>query len=334
MERYDRQIKFNGFGENGQENLMSSTLMVMGAGALGTHVSEMLVRMGVGKLIIIDMDIVEITNLHRQALYTEKDAEHLTLKVDACKEKLCQINGNVEIVTINTELNSSNISTILKKYQPDIVIDSMDNFEIRFLINEACHKYDIPWVYGAALGSKGSVYGIDYKGPCLKCLMETLPLTGESCAINGVLPPVVSLIASIEVSEVIRYLSGRGFSKQLITVDTFKIGFQTINIDELENKDCEVCKKQVYEHLNKNLLTTVQSNCGSVYTLRFDESVFNQKLPGKTIRSSAFVKLMTYKKYKLTLFKDGRMNVYGISRKEEANALYHEITEKISEYTV
>lgn len=83
-------------------------------------------------------------------------------------------------------------------------------------------------------------------------------------------------------------------------LNTFKIGFQTINIDELENKDCEVCKKQVYEHLNKNLLTTVGSNCGSVYTLRFDESVFNQKLPGKTIRESAFVKLMTYKKYKLT----------------------------------
>lgn len=117
-------------------------------------------------------------------------------------------------------------------------------------------------------------------------------------------------------------------------LNTFKIGFQTINIDELENKDCEVCKKQVYEHLNKNLLTTVQSNCGSVYTLRFDESVFNQKLPGKTIRENAFVKLMTYKKYQLTLFKDGRMNVHGILQKEEANALYHEISKKISEYTV
>lgn len=334
MERYDRQMKFNDFGENSQKKLMSATLMVMGAGALGTHVSEMLVRMGAGKLIIIDMDIVEMTNLHRQALYTEKDAEDMTLKVNAAKEKLCQINRNVEIVPINTEINSSNISAILRKYQPDIVIDSMDHFEIRFLINEACHKLDIPWVYGAAVGSKGSVYGIDFKGPCLKCLMETLPSTGESCAINGVLPPLISLIASMEVSEVIRYLSGKGFSKQLITVDTFKIGFQTKNIDELKNEDCVVCKNRIYEQLNKNMLPTVQSNCGSVYTLRFDESVFNHELPGKTIRASAFVKLLTYKKYKLTLFKDGRMNVHGISRKEEANALYHEMIEKLSEYPV
>src|SRR5699024_3111913 len=100
MDRYDRQVKFRGFGGSGQEKLKQSTVMVMGAGALGTHVSELLTRMGAGQLVVIDMDIIEMTNLHRQTLYTEKDVQLMKPKVEALKEKLEEINSEVEIITL------------------------------------------------------------------------------------------------------------------------------------------------------------------------------------------------------------------------------------------
>lgn len=330
MERYDRQIKFNSFGVHGQEKMMSSAIMVMGAGALGSHVSEMLTRMGAGRIIVIDMDIIEMSNLHRQTLYTEKDAERMRPKVEVLKERLGEINSDADIITVNIELDSNNISAILQKYQPDIVIDGMDHFEIRFLINEACHKYDIPWIYGAAVGSKGSVYGIDFKGPCLKCLMETMPTTGESCEINGVLPPVITQVASMEVSEAIRLLSRQGFSGKLISADSFKMDYRTMDAGPLKSESCKVCGQGIYELLDKNDFTAVQSNCGNVYTLRFHEDIFHGNFPGDVIRQNQFVKFISYKEYEMTLFKDGRMNVYGLSDVDDANILYREITNQIN----
>ncbi|CAM4344729.1 HesA/MoeB/ThiF family protein [Lacicoccus alkaliphilus] len=330
MDRYDRQIRFQGFSESGQENLSRATVMVMGAGALGTHVSELLTRMGAGKLITIDMDIVEMTNLHRQTLYTEEDVRLMKPKVEALKEELGQINSDVVIKTLNTELASNNIIGILKEHQPDIVIDAMDHFEIRFLINEACHKLGIPWVYGAAVGSKGSVYAIDFDGPCLKCLMDTMPASGESCEINGVLPPVITQTAGIEVSEAIRFLSGAGFSKKLITIDTFGMNYKTMNIDALKNDDCTVCGQHNYEHLEKETFRPVQSNCGRVFTLRFDDEIFEEELQGKIIKENRFVKFINYDGYDMTLFNDGRMNVYGLEGQEEAETLYLEIAGSLS----
>lgn len=213
MSRYDRQTRFHPFGEDGQHQLSTSQILVFGAGALGSHIIDQLARMGANHLTVIDMDIVETSNLHRQTLYDEEDAYHLVAKVEAVKNKVSQINSEVTLTAYDVEVTSSNIEDIVSEINPDIIIDGMDNFKVRFLINEVCHKYEIPWVYGAAVGSKGTVYGIDYQGPCLKCLMQTIPETGESCAINGVLPPIVSIVASYEVAEVIRYLSGKGFSK-------------------------------------------------------------------------------------------------------------------------
>ena len=330
MDRYDRQVKFEGFGKDGQQSLRNSKIMVMGAGALGTQVSELLTRMGAGKLIAVDKDIIEMTNLHRQTLYTEEDVKLMKPKVDALKEKLQQINSEVEIITLNTELAPHNILKILKEHKPDIVIDSMDHFEIRFLINEACHKLNIPWVYGAAVGSKGSVYAIDSSGPCLKCLMDTMPATGESCEINGVLPPAITQTAGIEVSEAIRFLSGKGFSKKLNTIDTFGMNYKTMNIDALKDHDCLVCGQHKYEHLEKDTFRPVQSNCGRVYTLRFDDDIFHKEISGEIIKQNKFVKFITYNGYDMTLFKDGRMNVHGLDGQDEAERLYREIDGKLS----
>lgn len=168
MQRYNRQMRYHAFGEDGQIALSNATILILGAGALGSHVAELLARMGAHHLAIVDMDIVELSNLHRQALYTEDDAHHMVPKVHAVKQKIEHINSNVNVQTYYQEIDSTTIEDIFKAVNPDIVIDGMDHFKIRYLINEACHKHHIPWVYGAAVGSKGTVYGIDFKGPCLK----------------------------------------------------------------------------------------------------------------------------------------------------------------------
>lgn len=325
MQRYHRQTRFSPFGENGQDALMHANILILGAGALGSHVAEQLARMGAHHLTIVDMDIVEVSNLHRQALYTEDDALNVIPKVHAVKEKIAHINSNVDVTTYYQEIDSTNIETLFQEVQPDIVIDGMDHFKIRYLINETCHKYQIPWVYGAAVGSKGTVYGIDFEGPCLKCLLKQMPSSGESCAINGVLPPVIAQVASYEVSEAIRYLSGHGFSRKLITLDAFNIDYKAMNVDVLKDASCEVCEHQHYTLLETKQQQQIESLCGKTYLFRYESSVFDyaEHFPGDIVKATSFAKLIKDGTYDITLFKDGRMNVYGIEDDDEAYQLYH-----------
>lgn len=331
INRYNRQSRYRRFGEEGQRRLQTMNVMILGAGALGSNLAEMLTRMGVHEISIIDMDIVELSNLHRQALYDEEDAQQMLPKVEALKSKLNKINATTKINTLYEELTSTNIEKILSDHNPDIVMDGMDHFEIRYLINEACHKLQIPWIYGAAVGSKGTVYAIDYKGPCLKCLLQAIPNTGESCAINGVLPPVINQVVSIQVSELMRYASGEGFSKKLITVDTFELKQQAINIDGLKNNECHVCEQDDYELLNKTQFSQIESMCGNAYLFRFNKQAFNYAtyFPGHIIKENPFAKLIQYKDVNCTLFRDGRMNVHGIEDESTARQLYEEFNKQL-----
>lgn len=331
IERYQRQLRFPQFGEAGQRQLMAMHVMVVGVGALGSHVAEMLVRMGIGKLTIIDMDIVELSNLHRQSLYDEQDADQVLPKVVALERHLQCINSSVTVESYDCELTSKNIEDILQAAQPHVVIDGMDHFRIRYMINEVCHKQQIPWIYGAAVGSKGTVYGIDFQGPCLKCLLATMPDTAESCAINGVLPPVVTQIASMQVSELLRYAAGVGFSGKLITVDTFEIKHQAMNVAVLSDNNCPVCKHQRYELLNKPMQQRIEALCGNTYLFRFASATFNnaQYLPGQLIKENPFAKIFSYDQVHCTLFRDGRMNVYGLSDDIEAQQLYNQFNKAL-----
>jgi len=157
-----------------------------------------------------------------------------------------------------------------------------------------------------------------------------MPTTGESCEINGVLPPVITQVASMEVSEAIRFLSRQGFSGKLISADSYKIDYRTMDAGPLKSDSCKVCGQGIYELLNKNNFTAVQSNCGNVYTLRFNEDIFHDNFPGDVIRQNRFVKFISYKEYEMTLFKDGRMNVYGLGDVDDANILYKEIINQVN----
>ena len=331
MSRYERQTRFQPFGEAGQAQLEQTKIMILGAGALGSHMVDQLARMGAHQLAVVDMDIVELSNLHRQTLYDEQDAQHMTSKVEALKQKVFNINQHVQLTAYHQELLSTNIEDIIKDFQPDIILDGMDHFKIRYLINEVCHKLNIPWIYGAAVGSKGTVYGIDFTGPCLKCLLQQVPQTGESCAINGVLPPIVSIVASYEVAEAIRYISGYGFSQQLITLDAFNIQHQSLNIRQLKDDQCPVCHFQKYDVLNDKLNHTIEPLCGDAVRFRLPAHSFDyaSDFPGHMIKSTPFAKLIQHKDLAFTLFKDGRMNVHGITEETDVHELYHQLLKSI-----
>lgn len=328
-ERYSRQTRYQPFGVDGQSALEKTHIMVMGAGALGSHLAEQLVRMGVGTLTIVDMDIVELSNLHRQALYNEQDAIEMKPKVYALCEKLKEINSNATLHPIYKEITTTNIETMIQDAHPDILLDGMDHFAIRFLFNEVCHKLNIPWIYGAAVGGKGTVYAIDYQGPCLRCLMQETPETAESCAINGVIPPVIMQVVSVQIAELMRYLAGHGFSGKMITVEPFNLKQQSIDVSQLKNQHCIVCSDQhtQYEYLGIHQPKVIEGSCGDTYVMRLNPNHFKHAdlLPCTIIKENPFVKLLDISGHEATFFKDGRLNVHHLEDEQAAHTLYQSI---------
>jgi len=181
-DRYSRQELFQPIGIKGQEKLSQKHVLIIGAGALGTGSSEALVRAGVGRITIVDRDYVEWSNLQRQQLYTEDDAAQRIPKAIAAENRLRQINSEVDIRALVTDVTTEEIESLVDGV--DLIMDATDNFDTRLLINDASQKYQIPWVYGALVGSYGLSYTIlPGKTPCLSCLLETVPL-GEQPVIQ------------------------------------------------------------------------------------------------------------------------------------------------------
>src|SRR2546421_6211243 len=166
MERYSRQILFEGIGEEGQRRIRESRVLIVGCGALGASHAEMLARAGVGKLRIVDRDFVELTNLQRQTLFKESDADERLPKAIAAKHRIGEINSDVEVEAIVADVNNSNVEALIARC--DVVMDGTDNFQVRYLLNDACVKHGVTWVYGAALSSYGTTMTvIPGQTPCL-----------------------------------------------------------------------------------------------------------------------------------------------------------------------
>jgi len=208
-ERYSRQIRFAPIGEAGQEKLASARVLLVGLGALGTVAADLLVRSGVGFVRLIDRDFVELSNLQRQSLFDEDDIRAALPKAAAAKAKLSKINSTVEIDARVDDVNPSNVEEVLEDV--DLVLDALDNFETRFVVNDACAKHRKPWIYTAAVGSYGLVMPVlPGKTPCLRCLLGSLPAPGTSptCETAGVIAPVTHIIASMQAAEALKFLTG------------------------------------------------------------------------------------------------------------------------------
>ncbi len=176
--RYSRQILFGGIGKEGQGKLGRSRILLVGCGALGASHAEMLTRAGVGFIRIVDRDFVEFSNLQRQTLYSESDAEERIPKAIAAKNRLKSVNSGVEIEAVIADVNHSNVEELMADV--DLVLDGTDNFQIRYLINDSCIKHQKTWIYGAAVSSYGTTMTIiPNETPCLRCIFDEIPASGS-----------------------------------------------------------------------------------------------------------------------------------------------------------
>jgi len=246
-DRYLRQRVLPEIGEEGQARLARAAVLVAGCGALGTNIAEVLVRAGIGRVILVDDDRVELSNLQRQVLMTEADVDRP--KAEAVAEALATINARVDVAYEITRIASGNVERLIKGV--DVVLDGFDNLPARYLLNDACVKHGIAWVFAAVAGTLGMTMPIlPGEGPCLRCLFpnpapEDAVLTAANAGILNTLPRA---IVSIQTTQALKILVGSfDLPVKLITVDIWQDVFSVQEIPR--NKVCPCCGNRHYDFL-------------------------------------------------------------------------------------
>ena len=330
--RYSRQMILPGWGEEGQARLADRTAVVIGCGALGSHVAAHLVRAGVGRLVVADRDFVEYHNLPRQALYSEADAEAGIPKAVAAARRLRQINSLVDVEEHVVDVNADTIMNLIRG--ADVVLDGADNFEVRYLVNEACVKLEIPWVYGGVLGTYGlSAAILPGETPCLRCLLGPMPPPGSvpTCETAGVLGPIVAIIAALEATEALKILLDHKdeLLRSLVMVDVWNGDFERAQVQRGKTR-CPVCDDGQYELLNAERGSVVAVLCGRNAVQVSPRSTESLNLPALAKRLAG-VGDVTVNEYlvrfdvedrQLTVFADGRAIIKGTDDPAQARALY------------
>lgn len=261
-DRYVRQRILPEIGAEGQARLKRAKVLVVGCGALGCFQSELLARAGVGYLRVVDRDLVETSNLARQILFTEEDAAAHPAKADAAERRLRAVNSSIAIETLAVDVTPRNIESLLDGI--DIALDGTDNFETRYLINDACVKQGKPWVYGGVLGTSGMTMLVrPGEGPCLRCLIPEIPPPGSfpTCDTAGVLNAAVAVVASLQVAGAIRHLVGSCPAEcRLISLDVWNGAFQSLEVKREET--CTCCSGGNFEFLDAKRLSWTTVLCG------------------------------------------------------------------------
>ncbi len=324
LERYSRQMLFQQIGEIGQRKLSNSRAVIVGMGALGTTIANHLVRSGVGYVRIIDRDIVELTNLQRQILYTEEDAKANLPKVVAAEKRLAQINSTITIEPIIADLNLDNAEDLLAGF--DVIVDGTDNFMTRFLINDVAVKLEIPWVYGGAVSSRGMFATIiPGKTPCYRCLFPDVPSgQGETCDTIGVLSPITDIIGSFEAMEAIKLLVGADPNPNLEQLDIWYNSTLQMDISQGCNPNCPTCVQHEYEFLDRAShqqiafttlcgRNTVQINPRTKQECNFPKTAARLKSSGKVKLNPYMLRFSPNEEITMVFFKDGRVLIHGIN---------------------
>lgn len=332
QERYSRQILFNEIGKNGQEKLLNSRILLVGCGALGAEHAETLARAGVGFLRIVDRDFVEFTNLQRQTLYSESDAINRLPKAIAAKNRITEINSEIKIDAIVADVNHSNVENFIKDV--DLVLDGTDNFQIRYLINDACVKLEKPWIYGAAVSSYGTTMTIfPNQTPCLRCIFEEIPSAGSSptCDTAGVIQPIISSISAIQTTEALKILTGNldKLHKSLIQIDVWQNDWRKIKIGK-SNEDCETCAKRNFEFLDAKSGEFSAVLCGRNAVqiappkpTQIDLQVLAERLkPHGELKQNEYLLRLNVENFELTVFQDARAIIRGTDDISAARSLY------------
>ena len=331
-DRHSRQILFAGIGEAGQEKLSTSRAVIIGCGALGSSQAEALARAGVGHLRIIDRDFVELSNLQRQTMFTEQDACERLPKAVAAARHIRQINSDVTIEPEIADVNYSNIERLIQDC--DVVLDGTDNFATRFLINDACVKQNVSWIYGAAVGSYGVTMTIQPDAtPCLRCVFPDAPpaASAPTCDTAGVIMPIISVVAAMQVTEALKLLTRNtdALHHSLMQFDVWRNEWRRIRLRE-RNADCQTCGRREFTTLQPESTDFAAVLCGrqavqiSPYTSeQIDLSSLRQKLElAGEVNGNDYLLRFRTGDYELTVFPDARSIIRGTSDVAVARSLY------------
>ena len=331
-ERYSRQILFPEIGKTGQQKLLDSRVLIVGCGALGASHAEMLSRAGVSHLRIVDRDFVEFTNLQRQTLFKESDAAERLPKAIAAKTRISEINSEIEVEAIVADVNQSNVEELIKDV--DLVLDGTDNFQVRYLLNDACVKHGKTWIYGAAVSSYGTTMTIiPGETPCLRCIFEEMPDAGSSptCDTAGVIMPIIATVSATQVAEAIKLLVGdrSALHRSLLQFDVWQNDRQKIKLGE-PNPDCPACGQHRYDFLDAESVEFSAVLCGRNAVqiappngTTIDLKSFADRLAHLgDVKQNEYLVRFASGENEITLFRDGRAIVKGTDDVSVARSLY------------
>ncbi|MGD2126617.1 MAG: ThiF family adenylyltransferase, partial [Desulfobacteraceae bacterium] len=321
---------FSEIAEHGQELIQEASVLIVGCGALGTVSANHLARAGVGEIKIADRDFVELDNLQRQILFDEEDARRRLPKAVAAAEKLKRINSEIRIEPIIADVNPKNIESLINSAQ--VVLDATDNIETRFIINDACVKNGVPWIYAGVVGSHGMTMDIlPGKTACFRCLMETAPPPGTmpTCDMVGVLNSVPAVIASIQATEALKIMVGhQERDNVLIYVDLWEGKFSRFKVKQ--HPDCPACGQREFTFLDGHALSESFSLCGRnavqispVIRGEIDlEQLKAHLMPLGEVEHNGFFLSFRTGPYELVIFPEGRTMVKGTTDESVARTLF------------
>lgn len=335
-DRYSRQVLFSPIGKKGQELLEKKHVLLIGAGALGSSVGEMLARAGIGELTIIDRDYIEISNLQRQTLYTEADVEQKMPKAVAAKKHLYAINSLCKVEGIVGEATIELLESLIDHV--DLVMDATDNFETRMILNDLTQKYNKPWIYGACVGSVGMSYTIiPGLTPCLHCLLQKIPLQGMTCDTAGIISPAVQMVVTHQVVEAMKLLveDYDALRGTFLSFDLWNNQYQSIKVDRIKKSTCTSCgMERTYPFLDKNNHTktailcgrdTVQIRPSKEKQLNLNTLVESLKNNGYEVKANPFLVAVQIENTRMVIFKDGRALVHHTKDAVYAKSLYDKL---------
>jgi len=329
--RYHRQVLLPTIGPRGQERLRRGRVCILGIGALGSHAAQLLARAGIGFLRLVDRDVVEWTNLQRQVLYEESDVETGLPKAIAAARALARMNRQVTVEPLVQDVDAASIRALIEDV--DVVIDGSDNFELRYLLNDAALELGKPWVYGGAIGTIGSTLTVvPGETACLRCLFPDPPPPGiaPTCDTAGVLGPAAAFVGALQASEAIKLLVGdrAACNRSLLTIDLWSLEIARIPLER--RADCPACGRGERTFLRTQRSSHTVQLCGrdavqvSIFPraeLDLDELAARFS-PLGTVHHNPYLIRFTVDGYELTVFRDGRAIVRGTSDPALARALY------------
>ncbi len=327
--RYSRQMLFSPIGEAGQKKLAEQTVFIVGMGALGTVLANHMVRAGVGVVRFVDRDYVEKSNLQRQMLYDEEDVRQSYPKVVAAEKKLRIINSDIRLEAIVADVTAANVEELMDGVQ--LVLDGTDNFQTRFLLNDACFKQGIPFIYGGAVSSSGmSAIFVPGITPCLRCFIQEADGSGQTCDTIGVIAPVVDIVASYQAVEALKFLVGASEHRRnsLISFDVWCNQQHEMKLGD-PVKACPTCQLKQYPALRPGESETFTSLCGRE-TIQFtgrgrlDLELWRERLERVAAVSinPFLLKAELPEGERLVMFPDGRVLVQGTDDIVRAKTLY------------